>query len=302
MTHFKNNDKLRTLYTIFKIFIVSITAIFHREKALAITGLLGFLIAAFSAMYIYLQGAVIPPEGNIENVFSFTAAIGIFLLSIAAILPLASFSNQHRKIIRWLFVTIILYCYIIETIQNFRGLNPRFSEMGGIIDTIAGILFGIVSIALVILGIILTIQFLKMNTPLSRPILIIGIRYALVSVFIANLAGIMMIILQDRLFGESGNFIILHGVGFHSLQTLIIMAWILERSKQYLKRQRFFLHTGSIAWLMALLFIALGTGLGISMSEVNLFLIATVTCLSIWLFVFVWSIAGWYREILPNKV
>ena len=38
-----------------------------------------------------------------------------------------------------------------------------------------------------------------------------------------------MILLQDRLTGEGGNIIVLHGVGFHALQTLILPAWLLER-------------------------------------------------------------------------
>ncbi|QQK75449.1 hypothetical protein HUG15_07545 [Salicibibacter cibarius] len=285
---------------IFKELITLAISIFHREKGLVITGLLGFLIAAFSAVYLFFQGEVILPEGNMKNVFSFTAAIGIFLLSIAAILPFAFFSERKRKVIRWLFIIAILYGYMIETIQNFRGLNPRFSEVGGLVDTIAGALFGAVSLMLVVLGIILAVQFLKMKAPLARPVLIMGIRYALLSVFIANLGGIIMIILQDRFVGAEGNFIVLHGIGYHALQTLLLPAWLLEHSNQQQGRKRLLLHAGSIAWLASILFIAVQTGLGHSILELHLFSILASISLLIWLLTAVLSLVYWIRFIVKD--
>ena len=68
-----------------------------------------------------------------------------------------------------------------------------------------------------------------MKKPYQRPLLIMGIRYAFLSVLAANIAGIWMIFLQDRLTGEGGNIIVLHGAGFHALQILILPAWLLER-------------------------------------------------------------------------
>lgn len=277
------------MLTMFKELMTSAISIFHREKGLVITGLLGFVIAAFSAVYILFQGEAILPEGNIKNVFSFTAAVAIFLLSIAAILPLAAFPARKRKRIRWLFIAASLYSYMIETIQNFRGINPRFSEVGGLVDIIGGALFGVVSLTFVILGIVIAIQFLKLKAPLSRPVLIIGIRYALLSVFIANLAGIIMIILQSRFFGAGGNFIVLHGIGLHSLQTLLLPAWLLDHSNQQQDRQRLLLHIGSIAWLTSILFIAIQTGLGRSMFELGLFSMLAIICLLIWVFTAVLS-------------
>src|SRR5690606_282059 len=121
---------------------------------------------------------------------AFNAAIGIFILSIAAILPLAKFTNRNRKIVRWFFVIASLYGYLIETIQHFRGINPRFSQVGGTIDFIAGILFGVVSLALVVFILILAIQFLRTQSSQNRPLLIIGIRYAFLSAIAGNIAGL----------------------------------------------------------------------------------------------------------------
>lgn len=38
-----------------------------------------------------------------------------------------------------------------------------------------------------------------------------------------------MILLQDRFTGDMGNIIVLHGIGFHALQTLIFPGWLLEK-------------------------------------------------------------------------
>ncbi|MFD2409222.1 hypothetical protein [Paenibacillus rhizoplanae] len=264
--------------------MTSAVSIFKREKGLVMLGLLGFVIAGCAAVFMFFKGVVVLPEGDIKNVFSFAAALGIFLLSIAAILPFAGFTARRRKVIRRLFIAAASYSYVIETLQNFRGFNPRFSKVGGPVVTLAGALFGVVSLSFVVSGILLTIQFLRMKAPLSRPVLINGIRYALLSVFIANLAGLIMMSLQGRFIGAGGNYIVLHGIGLHSLQTLLLPAWLLEHSNLGSGKQRLLLHTGSIAWLMTILCIAVQTSLGRSMLEVSLFSILALLCLLVWLF------------------
>ncbi|WP_238650692.1 hypothetical protein [Paenibacillus piscarius] len=271
------------MHPIFNGLLISAVSIFKREKTLVMLGLLGFAIAGYAAVIMFFQGAVVLPEGNIQNVFSFAAALGIFLLSIAAIFPLAGFTTRMRKVVRRLNIVAASYSYAIETLQNFRGFNPRFSKAGSLVDTLAGALFGVLSLSFVIGGILLAVQFLKMKAPLSRPILITGIRYALLSVFIANLAGLMMMSLQGRFTTAGGNYIVLHGIGFHSLQTLLLPAWLLEHSNYRQDRQRLLLHTGCIAWLMAILLIAVQTGLGRSMFEVDLFPMLASLCLLVWL-------------------
>lgn len=123
-----------------------------------------------------------------------------------------------------------------------------------------------------------------MKAPLPRPVLITGIRYALLSVFIANLAGLIMMSLQSRFIGAGGNYIVLHGMGLHSLQTLLLPAWLLEHSNLRPGKQRMLLHAGCIAWLIAIMFIAVQTSLGRSMFEVSLFSILALLCLLVWLF------------------
>jgi hypothetical protein len=256
--------------------------LFEGERALIITGLIGFLLSAGISIFIFFNDPIIAPEGNMRDAFSFNAAIGMFILSIAAILPLSRFGARKRKVVRWLFIFASIYSYTIETLQNFRGINPRFSREGTVVDIAAGMLFGVISLVLVALTIVLMVHFLRMKQPHGRPFLIMGIRYAFLSVLAANSAGIWMILLQDRLTGGAGNLIVLHGVGFHALQTLILPAWLLEKAQIHEKYKKTMIHTGSIAWMLMVIVLGIQTALGQTIFEITILPIIALLFFLIW--------------------
>ncbi|MFD1706442.1 hypothetical protein ACFSCZ_06695 [Siminovitchia sediminis] len=264
---------------------------FKGEKGLVMTGLLGFLLAAVVGLFILVRGPVVLPEGNLGNAFSFNAAIGIFTLSIAAVLPLAGFSIKRRKAVRWLFMNAVLHAYAIETIQHFRGFNPRFSREGSVIDMIAGMIFGIQSLLIVTLCFILMFKFFKVS---ASP-LILGVRYAFISVFAANLAGVAMIVLQSRFLGNDGNFIVLHGMGFHALQTLVLSGWLLEKVHGRDRLKKRLIHSGSIAWIASIILIGVQTVLGRTVFEFTLLPILAVSLIVIWL-VTVWVAVTLFKK------
>ena len=256
---------------------------FEQERWLMITGFFGFILSAGIAIYILFQDPIIFPEGNMRDAFSFNAAIGIFLLSIAAVLPLAKLGNRKRKTIRWFFIIAALYSYAIETIQNFRGLNPRFSRAGDTIDAIGGMLFGVASVLLIASALLLMIQFFRLKPPYERPFLIMAIRYAFLSVLVANIAGVWMILLQDRFTGDAGNLIVLHGIGFHALQTLILPGWLLEKTQVNDRFKKRLIHYGSIAWMLSIILIGFQTVLGRSVFELTVLPILAGILLFVWL-------------------
>ncbi|MFC4323616.1 hypothetical protein [Litchfieldia salsa] len=255
--------------------------LFEGERILVINGLIGLVLAAVIGIVMVTQGAVRAPEGNLSNAFSFNAALGIFSISIAAILPFGKLSRKSRVWMRWLLVSSSLYAYAVETIQNFRGYNPRYSVEGTSFDAIVGMVFGVVSLVIVFIATWLAIQFFRISSQ-ERPLLIFGVRYALLSVFLANLAGLWMIFLQSRFTGDAGNIIVLHGMGFHALQTLIIPALILEKTQvdQTLKKK--LVHLSGIAWLLSLLLIGVQTGLGFSVFELTMIPILAAFLLIVW--------------------
>ena len=256
--------------------------LFEGESGLVVTGVMGLILSIGIAVYLFVQGPIVSPEGNMRDAFSFNAAIGMFILSIAAILPLARFEESKRRVVRWLFIFATLYSYAIETIQNLRGISPRFSREGDVVDMVFGIIFGIVSLILVLLMVLLAIQFFRKYYPYERVILLLGIRYAFLSIIVANTAGIWMIFLQDRFIGESGNLIVLHGIGFHALQTLILLAWLLEKAQVKDKVAKVLVHSGSVAWMVMISLIGIHTGLGNSVFELTPLPILAVLLLLFW--------------------
>jgi len=256
--------------------------LFQGERILVIIGLLGFVLAAGIAVYIGLYGTEIPPEGSAESAFSFDAAIGIFILSVAAFLPLSGLSPRKRAGVRWFFIISVVYSYAIETIQHFRGINPRFSNIGGVADQIAGALFGLDAILIVIVTALLAIPYFRKRQPDERPLLVLGIRYAFISLMFAFAAGIWMIVMQGRFTGAAGNLIVLHGLGFHALQTLPLLGWLQERAGTDEQRARRIIHIGSVVWTISIILICLQTALGRSVFELTTLPILAGAMLLVW--------------------
>ncbi|MED1557016.1 hypothetical protein [Bacillus paramycoides] len=273
--------------------------LFEGEKLLVIISMLGFVLAVCIVVYIGLYGAIVFPEGDLERAFSFNAAIALFMLSIAAILPIAGLSSRKRAAIRWAFTLTGLYAYAIETMQHFRGINPRFTRAGSAIDSIAGALFGLDALLIIFVTILLAIPFYRKRQTNERPLLVLGIRYALFSTMIAFVPGIWMMALQSRYTGEAGNLIVLHGLGFHALQALTLLGWLSERAHTGKRHALRRIHFGSIAWTLSIVLIGLQTALGRSVFELTVLPLLSGAMLLIWLATF---IAAAFELLRPKPV
>lgn len=257
--------------------------LFAGERSLVMIGLLGLALAGMIAVYIGFNGAAVGLEGDLHKAFSFDAAIGLFILSIAAIMPLAGLSPRKRKVIRISLIQGSLYSYAVETIQHFRGINPRFTREGTIADTILGALFGLESLVIIIVTVLIAISFFRKRRPDGRVLTVLGIRYAFLSTMLAFAGGVWMIALQGRYTGDEGNLIVSHGLGFHALQALPLLGLLLEHAQVDGKRARTILHAGSIAWTAALVLIILQTALGRTVFELAALPILAGILLLVWL-------------------
>lgn len=256
--------------------------LFQGETWLTLTGLLGFLLAGWCAVWVILKGGAVPPEGNVSDAFSFDAALGLFLLTTAAILPLSGMSTRGRTVFRWSYIVLALYSYSIETIQHFRGINPRFTEEGGITDVMLGIIFGVVALFLVLFYLILAVQYFRRKTSKNRPELILGIRYAMVMIMISFVTGICMSVLQGRYIGTDGNMLWLHTFGFHAVQAIPFIAWLSERMAVPSRTKRRYIHFAGIIYLAGLFAIGCQTFMGRSIFEWSLLPLFAFTCILIW--------------------
>ncbi|GAK12196.1 hypothetical protein [Geomicrobium sp. JCM 19039] len=77
--------------------LASIKGVLQREFALVMTGVISLIFAVIAVIIIFFNGTEVPPEGNMENVFSFSAATGIFIISLAIIFPETRLNLQLRK-------------------------------------------------------------------------------------------------------------------------------------------------------------------------------------------------------------
>jgi hypothetical protein len=235
--------------------------LFQGERSLVITGLIGFILALFCGVWAKMHGGAVPPEGNVLRAFSFNAALGMFLISTASILPLAGMGPKARSIFRWTYILLSLIAYGIETMQHFRGINPRFTNSEAPLDILLGAIFGLDAIGLILFYVIFGVYFFLKNQT-NRPVMVTGIRYAMIAVFISFIAGLWIISLQSRFTGEHGNIIWLHGMGFHALQALPFTAWFTERSSFNSAVQRLSIHVSGAAYLLGLIALSVQTYLG----------------------------------------
>ncbi|MDX1566181.1 MAG: hypothetical protein R3223_00175, partial [Longimicrobiales bacterium] len=172
-------------------------------------------------------------------------AVGIYLLTLAALAPEAGFSAKAQRRWAWALVPLTLYSYGIETIQAFRGLDPRFSAVAGPLDQALGGIFFLAALAIMVLFLILAWKFFRAEaTPLR-----IAVRYASAAALVSFGVGIFMSIQNGRMMGAEGNLLLIHGAGFHGLQAVPLVALFLAWGRVEEERARRWVHLAGLAWL-----------------------------------------------------
>jgi hypothetical protein len=237
---------------------------FEGEKWLVFIGLLGFLLAGVCAVWVMLYAGPVAPDGDVSKALSFNAAFGIFLLSTAAIIPFSAMEKKSKAFFRWSYIILALYSYFAETLQNFRGVNPRFVRDGTIFDIAVSVVFGLVALLLVLIYLFFAIQFFRRKAYTQRPELVLGIRYAMIAIMLSFAAGIWISVNQGRFIGLHGNIIWFHGLGFHALQAVPFVAWLTERKSLISSVRLRLIHITGIAYLLGLVAIGWQTFLGYS--------------------------------------
>ena len=82
-----------------------------------------------------------------------------------------------------------VYGFVIEPLQSFRGLDPRFTEEGEPIDGIAGAFFGLTAALTIVLFVLLGVAVLPSRCARGSPVLRLGVRYGVVAVVISFASG-----------------------------------------------------------------------------------------------------------------
>lgn len=253
--------------------------VLKQEQWLIYTGLLGMLLAGICAVWVLINGAAVAPDGDVGKAFSFNAALGIFLLSTAMIMPYSGMSSRKKMVFTSVYIMLSLFSYFVETVQHFRGVNPRFPQGGGVFDLTMAAVFSVVAILLILFYLWAAVQYFKRSVYEANPELAIAIRYAMAAITLSFAAGIAIVMNQGREIGTGGNMIWLHGIGFHALQFMPLVSWLSVRKAADDRRLRHrMLHLSGISFLLGLAAMGWQTLLGLSIFEWAILPLTAVLC------------------------
>jgi hypothetical protein len=230
--------------------VITVLALWRRERMMVALGVVGILLAGVCAVVALLNGSwLMAPEGRLLEAAKFDAALGIYFLTLALMLPLAGMSARGRG--RWLRWTLglAIFAFGMENIQAWRGLDPRFSRVAGPIDQALGGLFFLSALAIAVVFLILMARFFRRDALPDHPALRIALRYAAAAAVIAFGVGVVMSVAQGRLVNGAGNLMPIHASGFHGLQALPLVALWLGWSRMPGQAAVRWVHIAGVGWL-----------------------------------------------------
>jgi hypothetical protein len=230
--------------------VASARAAIRAEPGLSAVGAVGLVIAAACLVGVMVRGRYVPPEGKLLDATTFCFGVGVFTLTIAVLLPLAGYSTTARRRWRRAFYVFAVYGLVLESLQAFRGLDPRFTEEGSQLDVIAGIVFGLTALSNTVLFVLLGYRFFQPDALAERPVLRVGIRYGVAAVALSFAVGIVMSVNSGREIGDEGNLLLPHGLGVHGIQAIPIVALVLSAAAVTTPVPGW-LHVAGIGWLTA---------------------------------------------------
>jgi len=227
-----------------------ITRMFAREPGLTAVGLAGLVAASVCLVAVVVLGRSIAPEGKPLDAVTFTFGVGIFMLTMALVLPLAGWSDAARRRCRLGFSIFAVYGLVVESVQSFRGLDPRFSDAGGPIDVVIGAVFGVTALIMTAATVVLACRFFRADVLTDRLLLRLGIRYGFAAVLVSFAIGILMSALSGRTTGTAGNLLPAHALGVHGIQAMPIAALLIAAAPGVFRRAAL-VHVAGIGWLLA---------------------------------------------------
>jgi len=260
---------------------------FRREPALTLTGLLGLVLGSGLSAVMLARGRFVQPEGDLYKAASFDVAVGLYVLTLVLLLPLADFGRRGLVAWRRWTVGLTLSGYAIETVQISRGLDPRFTRAGAPADQIFGLVFFLVAVGLVASFAVMAWRFFfRRRAGAGGPegmLLSAAVRYGCAAAFAGFAAGFWLSANQGAGVGAAGNILPLHAAGFHGLQAVplvaLLSAWAGEAGTAARRR----VHTAGAAWLGLCAALTWQTAAGRSLAEPSAAMAAAALCLLVWL-------------------
>lgn len=208
-------------------------------------GALGIALGVLCVLTGTLRGFEVSPEGDLWETATFDGAVGVFVVTMALLVPDAGFGRTGR----WCWTVALFgvtgYSYGVETVQAFRGLDPRFSAVAGTTDQILGGVFFLTALGLMVLFLVLAWRYVRRRaTPLG-----LAVRYGAATALLAFGVGIGMTVIEGRTVGSAGNLLPLHAAGFHGLQAVPVVALLLTWAGAPADVTKRRVHLAGLAWV-----------------------------------------------------
>jgi hypothetical protein len=274
-------------------------AVFRREWMLTATGIIGLLLGAACAITIGVRGTeLVGAEGHLRKAMAFDVAVGIYLLTLVMLVPLARFSKGGLWTWRVSLTLLSLYAFGMENVQIARGIDPRFTRVGSTLDQLLGGFFFLAATGMIVSFVILAWKVLARRMDGADGPLLLSIRYAALATMGAFGAGFWMSAAQGSSTGEA-SILPLHAAGFHGLQALPLVAILLTWAAVPAERARPWIHAAGIAWLAACAAIAWQTAQGRPLTEITPAAAVAVASLLAWAVVAALAVRVWLRGGVP---
>lgn len=278
-----------------RISAAGVLGVFRREWLLTATGVLGLLLGVGCAVAIGVRGTeLVGTEGHLRKAMAFDVAVGIYLLTLVLLVPLAKFSRGGVWTWRVSLALLSLYAYAMENVQIARGIDPRFTKVGSVTDQILGGVFFLAATGMIVSFVILAWKILARRTDGADGPLLLSVRYAALATMGAFGAGFWMSAVSGSRAGEA-SILPLHAVGFHGLQALPLVAVLLTWAGVPSERARGWIHAAGGAWLAACAAIAWQTAQGRPLTELTPAAAITAVSLLAWAAVAALAARTWLR-------
>jgi hypothetical protein len=269
-----------------------IVNVYREERGLTLTALSGVAIGAIVLAIALVRGPIVEPEGDLMKPATFDLAVGIFILSLIPWLPASGFTDAGRRLWRRWMIGMLIYAFGIETIQQLRGIDPRFS-LAEPASQIFGGLFFASALAIAVMSIGLGVRAFDAGASGRRGLLVVSARWAGASMLIGFIAGMWLSANQGRFVGEAGNLLPLHAAGFHAVQAVPLVALMLAWSSVSTDAARRWVHLAGAAWALACVAIWWQTAHGRAVTDLSGMGMVTVALLGIWTLAALRGFIGW---------
>src|SRR6185369_16723400 len=109
----------------------TVLGLLRKERLLVRMAGVGIALAVVAGVIALVNGSWhLGAEGRLKEVARFDVAMAIFMLTMALLLPISGMSAAAAQCWRRTLAGLIAFGLSVENIQNWRGIDPRFTHVG----------------------------------------------------------------------------------------------------------------------------------------------------------------------------